>query len=107
MENVYPRLQKLRAELAQCDASPDNGLSVLYAIRRELLRHYNNLPYAQLLACPSTLRAQFYSAQQVLQQAPAFPAPSASAQYTSTEQALGVLERIARCQTGQQAPLPA
>ena len=107
MENLYPRLQQLRAELEDSAFSLENGPSVLYALRRELLRHYDNMPYAQLLVCPSGLRAQFYSAQDMLQQSPAFPAPSARAQYTSTERALSVLERVALCQGKRQAPLVA
>ncbi|MBO0358457.1 hypothetical protein J0X19_10915 [Hymenobacter sp. BT186] len=102
MENIYPRLQQLRAELEGSATSPEHGLSVLYAIRRELLRHYHEMPFAQLLICPPELRDQFYKNQLALQQAPAFPAPSASAQFASTVQALSVLEQVATCRRKQE-----
>ncbi|WP_022824888.1 hypothetical protein [Hymenobacter norwichensis] len=97
MKNLYLRLLQLREELEASAASPENGLSVLYAIRRELLRHYDDLPFAQLSLCSHALQDQFYAAQKALRQPVAFPTPSASAQYVDTEQALSILERVAAC----------
>ncbi|MBO0360657.1 hypothetical protein J0X19_22040 [Hymenobacter sp. BT186] len=97
MENLYPRLQQLRAELEESATSPENGLSVLYAIRRELLRHYHNLPFGQLQQCPFDLRELFYRNQQGLQQPLSFPSPSFRAQYVGIEQALDVLEQVLGC----------
>jgi hypothetical protein len=99
---VYPRLQQLRAELETSTSSPKHGILVLYGIRRELLRHRHDMPYAHLLVCPSALRAKFYQTQQALKQPPAFPTPSASAQFVATTQALDVLEQVATCQSKQE-----
>lgn len=104
MENLYLRLLQLRAELENSADSPEHGLSVLYAIRRELLRHYYALPVRQVHLCSNALQEQFRQAQQQLQQPPAFPMPNAQAQYGSTEQALNVLEQVAGC-TGMQSVL--
>jgi hypothetical protein len=97
MKNVYPRLLKLRAELEQSYASPDNGLSVLYAIRRELLRHCQSVSYQQLLAYPSVLHQRFDLLLYELRKAPAFPSLSDEAQYTHTEQTLIILEQVVQC----------
>jgi hypothetical protein len=97
MENFQPRLQQLRAELADSAASPENGLPVLQAIRRELTQYYQAVPLRHLLDCPASLQNQFYHARQALQHAPEFPEPSLPAQHTSTEQALAVLEQVTSC----------
>jgi hypothetical protein len=88
MKNIYPRLRQLQAELESSAQSPENGLSVLYAIRRQLLCHYLDFPYSQLMQYPSALRDGFYQMQQAPQQAPAFPTPSVSSQFAATERAL-------------------
>jgi hypothetical protein len=97
MKNLYSRLQQLQAELESSAHSPENGLSVLYAIRRELLRHYLDLPFGQLQQCSFALREQFYQNQQVLQRPLPLPSPSFRAQYVDTEQALNVLEQVLGC----------
>ncbi|UOQ69829.1 hypothetical protein [Hymenobacter volaticus] len=92
-QSISTRLQQLRAEL-EASYESSNGLSVLYAIRRELLRYYQQLSPAQLAAYPPSQRHQLAQIQQELKTPPSFPAPSASAQYTATERALGLLERL-------------
>ncbi|MDF7815683.1 hypothetical protein P1X16_30165 [Hymenobacter sp. YC55] len=92
-QSISTRLQQLRAEL-EASYESSNGLSVLYAIRRELLRYYQQLPPTQLASYPPPQRHQFVQIQQELNTPPPFPSPSASAQYTSTERALGLLERL-------------
>lgn len=106
MENTYPRLRQLRAELEDCTRSPENDLSVLYAIRRELLWYYHEMPFAQLHLCPSELQDRFYCAQRALQKPMALPSFSASAPYAGTTQALDVLEQVTACTTKQEQ-LPA
>jgi hypothetical protein len=98
MKNLYLRLQQLQVELDACAHSPENGLSVLYAIRREVLRHYLDFLYIQLTRCPGSLRDEFYQMQRALQQAPAFPTSSASAQFAATERALNVLAQVDTCE---------
>ena len=68
---------------------------MLPSVRRELLRCYYDLPQRQVLLCPRELQEEFYFAKHQLQQALAFPAPTAQAQYVDVEQALYVFEQVA------------
>ena len=95
MDNLYLRLLELRAELESSAAAPEQGLSVLYAIRRELLHCYYALPLHQVQQCSHALQDQFYQARQHLQQLPALL--ENSTQHASTEYCVLVLEQVASC----------
>lgn len=67
---------------------------LFYAIRRELLRYDQQLLPTRLADFSPPQRHQLAQVQQELKTPPSFLAPSASTQYLTTEQALGLLERL-------------
>lgn len=97
MHTLYlPRLQQLRNELETSYSSDSFGLSVLYAIRRELHRYYCSISALQVSSYSAELQKRFVQAAKSLKTPPSFPVMSSSAQYEQTEQALSVLEEVAR-----------
>ncbi|MCB2409579.1 hypothetical protein [Hymenobacter lucidus] len=101
------RLTQLRRELEASDSSDTFGLSVLLAIRRELVRLLQSIPDKQVQKLPKELQHDFsQSFRRLIARVP-FPAPSWEQQYQETEQALAVLERIAQQQPLQLPALPA
>ncbi|RSK44685.1 hypothetical protein [Hymenobacter perfusus] len=91
MTALYLRLQQLRAELETSESSAGFGPTVLFAIRRELLRHLLQVPYPTLQAGPTALLRRFESVIRNLQAAATFPASSRERQLSEARQALDVL----------------
>ena len=97
MDNLYLRLLELRTALTNSAVSPDTGVSVLFAVRHELLRHYYALPPRQVHLCSNGLQDQFRQAQLQLQLPLAHLGTSNQDQFAYTLHALDVLELTASC----------
>jgi hypothetical protein len=89
-----PRLAQLRINLEASVGSMD-GLSGLYTIRRQLLRHYHAVSLQVLTTYPVALRHRFEQTQKALSEPATFPAPDADQRYADTDLALGLLEQLA------------
>lgn len=89
------RLQQLRKEL-DMSTTADTGLSVLYALRRELVRFLRRVPAPLLSTLPEALRTQFRICLGALQAPPAFPGGDLQKLHLETEHALTTLEEIAK-----------
>ena len=91
MTALSSRLQQLHAELEASDASADFGPTVLFAVRRELLRHLLQVPTPMLKASVPALQRRFEATVRLLQAAPTFPARSREQQVQEARQAVEVL----------------
>ncbi|RSK50056.1 hypothetical protein [Hymenobacter rigui] len=99
MTTLSSRLQQLRAELEASDSSADFGPTVLFAVRRELLRHLLQVSNPVLQASEPALQRRFETVVRLLQAAPTFPARSRAQQVQEAQQAVQVL-------LGLHAPAP-
>lgn len=91
MTALSSRLQQLRAELEASDASAGFGPTVLFAVRRELLRHLLQVPHPILQASDPALQRRFEAVRRLLQAAATFPARSREQQVQEARQAVEVL----------------
>ena len=89
------RLVHLQHELDTV-ASSTSGLSLLHSLRRELTRLLRQLPPPVLYSLPSTLQASVQRSLAELTAPARFPAPGQPLLTAQAQQALAVLERLAR-----------
>jgi hypothetical protein len=94
------RLTQLRRELEATNSSDAFGLSVLLAIRRELVRLMHSVADSQVQQLSKGLQTRFTQSFRKLIARVPFPAPGWEQQYQETEQALQIMEQVA-----QQVPL--
>ncbi|SNC77696.1 hypothetical protein SAMN06265337_4297 [Hymenobacter gelipurpurascens] len=73
----------------------NTGLSVLYSLRRELVRFLRRVPAPLLSTLPLALCTQFRTCLGALQVPPSFPGSNLQKLHLETEQALSFLEEIA------------
>ncbi|MCA8830495.1 hypothetical protein [Hymenobacter pini] len=90
--SLLPRLQQLHAELEALACSP-TSTSVLYAIRRELLRYYRQIPVFDQKTWPASFQRGFVHEQALLAAAVPFPAPSLEQQIAAVHQSLHMLRQ--------------
>ncbi|MET4107656.1 hypothetical protein [Hymenobacter sp. UYP22] len=87
--SLLPRLQQLHTELQQ--VTETTSRTVLYAIRRELLRYYQQVPIPEQQTWPAQAQREFLHELARLAAAVPFPAPSLEQQAAAVQQSLRVL----------------